>query len=971
MSADRDELVKRTFPALRKLCEERGVIFTDVDLRWGITDEVAAEGNVLPICLAEIDTSRPYFIGILGERYGWVPEIIPEHLCEQMPWLDEHKSHSVTELEILHGVLNNPEMADRSYFYFRDKTYIDSIPVEKRNDFISEDSMCAGKLNDLKSRIRSSGLPVQEDYAGPEHLGHLVLEDFTRLINELFPQGSTPDPLTRERAAHESYSRARHGVYIGRKKYFDILDNAALSDEPPLVIIGQSGGGKSALLANWAAMFRTKYPDVRVVEHYTGASSEATDWSALCRRIVAEAGAAVGIEYSLPDQPDLLAQGCVETLHQIGAKTRIVLIIDGLNQIEDQDAALSLPWLPESPPHGLRIIISTLPGKSLEVVRRRGWLELEVLPLEFEERAQLIHDYLGQFAKKLEPRVAAEIAAKPQTANPLFLRVLLEELRIYGNRETFEDAVQHYSMSCDVIELYEKVLARWQNDYERECPNLVRDTMSAIRAARRGLSETELLEIIGGKNSPLPRGRFSPLFLAAEASLITRSGQITFGHDFVRQAVLRLYSPDSASIKADHLRLAKYFSCTDLCKSSRSLDEVPWHLQQAGEWDHLAKILSKPEVLELAWDSNKWDVRRYWASLRSNSVHRPESAYSGIADDEATSGKVLASVGTLLRDAGQASDAVTYLEHARDRMTDDSKFLGQVEVSLSDMRHIVGKYQEAAEEGNKIKERLGKLHGIDSRLYHDAVLRLAHYYKFFDLARAREELEMLSQQELAPPQRATLMFALGGSIMSLLGEVEKGTTTLNIALSLADDLGDLDLVGRCCRRLVDYELVKDEPDLIQSVKIWERGMSASKSVGSRQCIYLHCTRAEIFRRAGDFDSALKWHENGKKLAEEAGIRGWVAHANLGIAETNRLLRHESSTNAEAARLIYEEIGQSWGMLHAYLSVVLSEGTMGKSWSDLKELRQKAYKFGYAGDVDNITKLIEEKNTLWHHPLLFP
>ena len=27
---------------------------------------------------------------------------------------------SVTELEILHGVLNNPDMAERSFFYFRD-----------------------------------------------------------------------------------------------------------------------------------------------------------------------------------------------------------------------------------------------------------------------------------------------------------------------------------------------------------------------------------------------------------------------------------------------------------------------------------------------------------------------------------------------------------------------------------------------------------------------------------------------------------------------------------------------------------------------------------------------------------------------------------------------------------------------------------------------------------------------------------
>jgi hypothetical protein len=46
----------------------------DVDLCWGITVELAERGEVLPICLAEIDRARPYFIGMLGERYGWTPE---------------------------------------------------------------------------------------------------------------------------------------------------------------------------------------------------------------------------------------------------------------------------------------------------------------------------------------------------------------------------------------------------------------------------------------------------------------------------------------------------------------------------------------------------------------------------------------------------------------------------------------------------------------------------------------------------------------------------------------------------------------------------------------------------------------------------------------------------------------------------------------------------------------------------------
>jgi len=87
MKAERDWLAKRVFPEIRRLCDARGVVFSEVDLRWGVTDEHKAEGKVLPLCFAEIEHCRPYFIGLLGERYGWVPEQVPSELVVVAPWL--------------------------------------------------------------------------------------------------------------------------------------------------------------------------------------------------------------------------------------------------------------------------------------------------------------------------------------------------------------------------------------------------------------------------------------------------------------------------------------------------------------------------------------------------------------------------------------------------------------------------------------------------------------------------------------------------------------------------------------------------------------------------------------------------------------------------------------------------------------------------------------------------------------------
>ena len=205
MKEERDVLVKFIFPKLQKLCEQRFVPWSYVDLRWGVTDEQVAEGKVLPLCLEEIKRCRPYFIGILGERYGWIPEEIPEELLKKEEWLKEHKDHSVTELEIIHGVLEEPGMADYSFFYFRDPDYVKSVPPDEKPDFMEcatdgeietygkikaeqRAKIRCKKLKDLKTRIQKSGMPVRLDYKTPKEFGNLVFEDLKRVIVELFPE---------------------------------------------------------------------------------------------------------------------------------------------------------------------------------------------------------------------------------------------------------------------------------------------------------------------------------------------------------------------------------------------------------------------------------------------------------------------------------------------------------------------------------------------------------------------------------------------------------------------------------------------------------------------------------------------------------------------------------------------------------------------------------------------------------------
>jgi len=171
---ERDLLVRRVFPELRARLKDRFIELVDVDLRWGITAEQAERGEVLPICLTEIDRARPFFIGMLGERYGWVPpqgSYAPD-LLERQPWLTQYQGGaSVTELKILHGAINQPGMRGRVSFYFRSATYA----KQKGGDYLPVSAQDRQRQRDLKQRIRASGLPVTyyrdpQDFAQQLHM---------------------------------------------------------------------------------------------------------------------------------------------------------------------------------------------------------------------------------------------------------------------------------------------------------------------------------------------------------------------------------------------------------------------------------------------------------------------------------------------------------------------------------------------------------------------------------------------------------------------------------------------------------------------------------------------------------------------------------------------------------------------------------------------------------------------------------
>ena len=94
LQEEREHLIKKIFPEIRALCRERGITFTEVDLRWGLTDEDVGLGRVIRTCLEEVDKCRPYFIGITGDRYGFIMHEPAPRSASQSPTNSRSRTRS-------------------------------------------------------------------------------------------------------------------------------------------------------------------------------------------------------------------------------------------------------------------------------------------------------------------------------------------------------------------------------------------------------------------------------------------------------------------------------------------------------------------------------------------------------------------------------------------------------------------------------------------------------------------------------------------------------------------------------------------------------------------------------------------------------------------------------------------------------------------------------------------------------------
>lgn len=303
------------------------------------------------------------------------------------------------------------------------------------------------------------------------------------------------------RSEHQAFMAEKLRVFIGREKILGKIDTYITSESTtPFVIYGESGMGKSALMAK-AVDNAEKVTGLKVVFRFVGISEDSGEIRSLLLSILKEADISDIDEIERVYNDDIFSELVAKAFSGIREKT--VIFIDALDQLPEKSY---LKWLPVTLPACLKIIISVLKDKNYE--KDSGYLDqlkvlysdekhhdnfAELTPLSRHDGEEMLAGLLRGLNRTLTIEQTEYVLNRFERSgySPLFMTVAIEEVRnwksfSYDFKSSLNDSVTGGIMTFvqDLTRLYhhQKIL--------------VNKVLGYIECSRNGLSEKEILDLL-------------------------------------------------------------------------------------------------------------------------------------------------------------------------------------------------------------------------------------------------------------------------------------------------------------------------------------------------------------------------------------------------------------------------------------------------------------------------------------------
>lgn len=479
MQRERDALREVVVPRLRAFAARYGTAIDLLDLRWGIdTSEVDERDHnrvVLRFCRQAIRDCEPFFLSLLGDRYGAPMESVDGdgdaevrsatewEIREGLFAHDAHDGHDGHDGQPEDNASGGAAAADRddpmAVCLIRRIANREQLTGGLHDTFVSTGAD-ALRLDRLRRRVVQRDPDGIARYSVSIHPdGSYDLREFcdlvTRRIETMLrgrwgspPQEGAADAVAVELATHRRRAMDRARAFTAREREISqVLDfaegDAAQGGEGPdvapargngrfLLVEGPSGSGKTTLMC--AAVRRLaeaadgdpsgESPAVACV--LCGSSPMSSSTEGVLRMLVHWLGGDV----SAADDAAILRERFAELLAARCAHGPVVLFLDALDRIVDAHG--SLAWLLGEIPEGCHVVASSLPGLFAADATRRDGTVIGMPSLGDAETEAIAASLAQRRGRILPGRVRAALRDRARTAGgeatPLLVALMVEYL---------------------------------------------------------------------------------------------------------------------------------------------------------------------------------------------------------------------------------------------------------------------------------------------------------------------------------------------------------------------------------------------------------------------------------------------------------------------------------------------------------------------------------------------------------------
>nr|CCA14244.1 conserved hypothetical protein [Albugo laibachii Nc14] len=178
--------------------------------------------------------------------------------------------------------------------------------------------------------------------------------------------------LKMESFFHHGFMKARlesdDSVYVENTEVFRQLDEYCDVDtmhQPrvPLLLLGESGSGKSAAVANWVERRKRMHQNWQsstelVFCHVIGCLRQSCLVSNLLERMMREMKGYFELSIAIPNIEERLSWHLPDFLKAVSSEGRVIFIIDGLDRLCSNDGGSILCWIPVEFPAYVRVILT-------------------------------------------------------------------------------------------------------------------------------------------------------------------------------------------------------------------------------------------------------------------------------------------------------------------------------------------------------------------------------------------------------------------------------------------------------------------------------------------------------------------------------------------------------------------------------------------------------------------------------------